>query len=75
MSNYFKNCIIILKIDNQSIPIWFSTERTLSNCRCEIQKKGPNWYRLCAVPLPERTRTFDFTETVGRTPLPSLTLL
>lgn len=36
--NNFVTLMFTLKIDNQGIPIWFSTERTLSNCHCEIQK-------------------------------------
>lgn len=38
--NNFVTLMFTLKIDNQGIPIWFSTERTLSNCHCEIQKKA-----------------------------------
>lgn len=36
--NNFVTLMFTLKIDNQGIPIWFSTDRTLSNCHCEIQK-------------------------------------
>lgn len=36
--NNFVTLMFTLKIDNQGIPIWFSTERTLNNCHCEIQK-------------------------------------
>ena len=34
----FVTLMFTLKIDNQGIPIWFSTERTLNNCHQEIQK-------------------------------------
>lgn len=36
--NNFVTLMFTLKIVNQGIPIWFSTERTLSNCHQEIQK-------------------------------------
>ena len=36
--NNFVTLMFTLKIDNQGIPIWFSTERTLNNCHQEIQK-------------------------------------
>ena len=36
--NKFVTLMFTLKIDNQGITIWFSTERTLNNCHQEIQK-------------------------------------
>lgn len=38
--NNFVTLMFTLKIDNQGIPIWFRTERTLNNCHCVIQKKA-----------------------------------
>lgn len=38
--NNFVTLMFTLKIDNQGIPIWFRTERTLSNCHMEIQKNS-----------------------------------
>lgn len=34
----FVTIMFTLKIDNQGIPLWFRSERTLSNCHQEIQK-------------------------------------
>lgn len=36
--NNFVTLMFTLKIDNQAIPIWFSSEKTKSNCHCEIEK-------------------------------------
>lgn len=35
--NNFVTLMFTLRIDNQGIPIWFRTERTLSNCHLDIQ--------------------------------------
>lgn len=38
--NNFVTLMFTLKVDKQGIPIWFRSERTLSNCHLEIQKKS-----------------------------------
>jgi len=38
--NNFVTLMFTLKIDKQGIPIWFRTDRTLSNCHLEIQKNS-----------------------------------
>lgn len=38
--NNFVTLMFTLKIDKQGIPLWFRSERTLSNCHLEIQKNS-----------------------------------
>ncbi len=40
IKNNFVVLMFTLKIDNQGIPLWFSLERTSSNCHLEIQKSS-----------------------------------